>query len=131
MTTTQVDLNSPQSRKLFSVVIKPTESPLNKSRLGKLQFPKRKVVETPHYLALTSRGAVPHLSQDMMRDHTSISGVYTALEDCESPSAELLSQQVEQPLIDVLLVEPVRYRESSLQCPTCVQYRNGLWWLSS
>lgn len=51
-------------------------------RLGEVHFPRRMPMSTPHYISLTSRGAVPHLTQDMMRDHTSISGVYAALEDC-------------------------------------------------
>ena len=55
----------------------------NGPRLGRLRVPGRKTIETPHYLALTSRGAVPHLSQDMMRDNTNIGNVYAALEDCE------------------------------------------------
>ncbi|KAI9822622.1 MAG: hypothetical protein M1827_000341 [Pycnora praestabilis] len=50
-------------------------------RLGRLAFPRRTTVETPHYLAITSRGAVPHISPDMMKAHTNIKGVYIALED--------------------------------------------------
>jgi hypothetical protein len=34
-------------------------------------------------VAVSSRGAVPHLSQDMMRANTNIGAMYTALEDCE------------------------------------------------
>ena len=40
-------------------------------------------METPHYLALTTRGTVPHVSQDMMKVNTNIGSVYAALEDCE------------------------------------------------
>ena len=54
-------------------------------RLGTLMVPRRKPVDTPHFIALTSRGAVPHLSQDTLRDNTSVKGVYLALEDCEAP----------------------------------------------
>ncbi|KAN0080852.1 tRNA-guanine(15) transglycosylase-like protein [Elaphomyces granulatus] len=50
-------------------------------RVGMFVLPGRKPVHTPHYLSLTSRGAVPHLTQDVMRDHTSISSLYIALED--------------------------------------------------
>lgn len=52
-------------------------------RLGTLSMRGRSTVQTPHYLALSSRGAVPHISQDMMQDHTAIMGIYSALEDCE------------------------------------------------
>lgn len=53
------------------------------ARLGKLSFPERTAIHTPHYLALSSRGVVPHLSQDMMRDHSDIKGIYASLEDCK------------------------------------------------
>ncbi|KAK5694685.1 hypothetical protein LTR97_009275 [Elasticomyces elasticus] len=52
-------------------------------RLGRLSLPGRKVIETPHYLAITSRGAVPHITQDTYVRDTNISGVYVGLEDCE------------------------------------------------
>jgi queuine tRNA-ribosyltransferase accessory subunit len=54
-------------------------------RLGALIIPRRKPIQTPHFLALTSRGAVPHISQDTLRDNTNVKGVYLALEDCEAP----------------------------------------------
>ncbi|KAK1058019.1 hypothetical protein LTR12_000030 [Friedmanniomyces endolithicus] len=50
-------------------------------RLGRLALPGRKVLETPHLLAITSRGAVPHITQDIFARDTSIGGVYVALED--------------------------------------------------
>lgn len=52
------------------------------ARLGHLRLPHRHLVETPHYLALTSRGVVPHLTQDTFRGETGIVGVYVPLEDC-------------------------------------------------
>lgn len=52
-------------------------------RLGRLAFPGRAVIETPHYVGNTSRGAVPHLSQDNFKKHTDMNAVYVALEDCE------------------------------------------------
>ena len=52
-------------------------------RLGKLSCMGRKDITTPDYIALTSRGAVQHLSQDTVRDHTNVRGMYTALEECE------------------------------------------------
>ena len=55
-----------------------------KTRLGRLTVPHRSPIETPHYVAITSRGAVPHISQDLMRQHTGVQGVYVALEDCEA-----------------------------------------------
>ena len=55
----------------------------NQPRIGHLSFQDRVPIETPHYVAVSSRGAVPHLSQDMMRGHTRINAMYAALEDCE------------------------------------------------
>lgn len=52
-------------------------------RLGKLLLRDRIPIDTPHYFPISSRGCVPHLSQDMVRDKTSIRGIYVALEDCK------------------------------------------------
>jgi len=54
-------------------------------RLGRIAIPGRKVMETPHFLAGTSRGAVPHITQDTFARDTSIGAVYVALEDCKTP----------------------------------------------
>lgn len=51
-------------------------------RLARLCLPGRRIIDTPHYLASTSRGVVPHITQDTFRRDTSINGVYVALEDC-------------------------------------------------
>ncbi|KAK0324575.1 hypothetical protein LTR82_004280 [Friedmanniomyces endolithicus] len=50
-------------------------------RLGRIAILGRKVMETPHFLAGTSRGAVPHITQDTFARDTSIGAVYVALED--------------------------------------------------
>lgn len=52
-------------------------------RLGRLSLPGRRIIETPHYLGLTSRGTIPHISQDTFRRDTSITSVYVPLEDCK------------------------------------------------
>jgi hypothetical protein len=57
-------------------------------RNGRLHFPGRQTINTPHYIAITSRGAVSHLSQDTMRDCTAIKGLYVGLEDCELNNAQ-------------------------------------------
>lgn len=62
-------------------LIKSTTATLS-PRLARLSLSGREAIETPHYLGLTSRGVVPHLSQDNLAQQTSISGVYAALEDC-------------------------------------------------
>lgn len=52
-------------------------------RIGRLAVNGRKDVQTPNFLALTSRGAVPHLTPDVITSTTEFPGVYTALEDCK------------------------------------------------
>ena len=51
-------------------------------RIGRLYTRGRAPMDTPHYIAVSSRGAVPHLSQDTLGQSTAIKGLYTALEDC-------------------------------------------------
>lgn len=63
-------------------IIKQSTSGLS-PRLGRLTLPNRHAIETPHYLASTSRGVVPHITPDTFRHSTRISGVHLALEDCE------------------------------------------------
>jgi queuine tRNA-ribosyltransferase len=53
-------------------------------RLGRLAIQGRKELPTPNYLAITSRGVVPHISPDVLSSQTQIGGVHLALEDCES-----------------------------------------------
>ncbi|EFW16060.1 hypothetical protein D8B26_006213 [Coccidioides posadasii str. Silveira] len=50
-------------------------------RLGRLCLKGRKPIQTPHYVPITSRGAVPHVSHDTMRDHMSVQSLYAGLED--------------------------------------------------
>ncbi len=53
------------------------------ARLGRLAVAGRKVVETPGFLAITSRGVIPHLTPDVVSEHTQVGGVHLALEDCK------------------------------------------------
>ena len=57
-------------------------------RLGRLSLPGRAPISTPAFLSNTSRGVIPHITQDNFRKHVDIGGVYVALEDCKlSPFA--------------------------------------------
>lgn len=58
-------------------------APILAPRVGKLALPARKAISTPHHVPLTSRGTVPHIAHDVMRDHTAINSLYAGLEDCE------------------------------------------------
>ncbi|KZF20314.1 tRNA-guanine transglycosylase family protein [Xylona heveae TC161] len=50
-------------------------------RLGRLLLSDRTPIETPHFISITSRGAIPHITQDTMKKHTKTNSVYVALED--------------------------------------------------
>lgn len=52
------------------------------ARLGQLSLPGRPVLETPAFIAVTSRGTVPHVTHDNIIKHTAIRGGLMALEDC-------------------------------------------------
>lgn len=52
------------------------------SRLGRLSLTQRKPIETPNYIATTSRGTIPHITPDNISKHVSFGGAYMALEDC-------------------------------------------------
>ncbi|OQE24874.1 hypothetical protein PENFLA_c009G04825 [Penicillium flavigenum] len=63
----------------FSVLA--STAPVLAPRVGKLTIPGRKTIATPHHVPLTSRGTVPHVAHDVMRDHTEINSLYAGLED--------------------------------------------------
>lgn len=52
-------------------------------RLGCLALAGKKPVQTPNYIPVTSRGALPHVTHDLMRDHMSAGALYAGLEDCK------------------------------------------------
>jgi queuine tRNA-ribosyltransferase subunit QTRTD1 len=54
------------------------------ARLGRLAIEGRKALETPGFIAVTSRGVVPHMTPDVVAAHAQFGGVHMALEDCRS-----------------------------------------------
>lgn len=54
------------------------------ARLGKFAIPGRNTFDTPNFVDTASRGAIPHLTVDVLTKHTGVNGVYMALEDCRS-----------------------------------------------
>lgn len=60
-------------------------------RLGRLTLPGRKPIVTPALLGNTSRGVIPHISQDNYRKYMQDNGVYIALEDCNLICSNCLS----------------------------------------
>jgi queuine tRNA-ribosyltransferase len=65
-------------------------APVLAPRVGQLSIPGRKAITTPHHVPLTSRGTVPHIAHDVMRDHTAIGNLYIGLEDCKRHLEEVL-----------------------------------------
>lgn len=70
---------------VFEVLPSPPASD-SSARLGRLALPGRTPIATPGYVAVSSRGAVPHLTPDVLSRHTDIAGSYMALEDCRPPA---------------------------------------------
>ncbi|KAF4978020.1 hypothetical protein FZEAL_5545 [Fusarium zealandicum] len=62
-------------------LLKPAVADVGVARLGRLAFASRRVMETPNYVAVTSRGAIPHLTPDNVAKHTSFDAAYLAIED--------------------------------------------------
>lgn len=53
------------------------------ARLGRLAFASnRRIMQTPNYIAVASRGVVPHLTPDNVAKHTTFDAAYLAIEDC-------------------------------------------------
>jgi hypothetical protein len=53
------------------------------ARTGVFNLRGRRGLETPNFLGICSRGAIPHITSDVLLEHTKVGGVYMALEDCE------------------------------------------------
>ncbi|OAP61703.1 hypothetical protein AYL99_03906 [Fonsecaea erecta] len=70
-----------QPEEMFKFVLEQASTPKCAARLGHLTLRGRNPISTPHYVVPTSRGVIPHLSQDNLQKHTNISAVYVPLED--------------------------------------------------
>ncbi|KAJ4389381.1 hypothetical protein N0V93_006848 [Gnomoniopsis smithogilvyi] len=62
------------------------------ARLGRLTLPQRHTVDTPNFFAVTSRGAVPHLTPDTSARYESFPGVYMAMEDLVEKSQKVVTK---------------------------------------
>ncbi|PLB51897.1 tRNA-guanine transglycosylase family protein [Aspergillus steynii IBT 23096] len=62
-------------------LLNPTSASTLTPRLGNLAIAGRNPISTPHYIPLTSRGAVPHVAHDVMLKQTAIGSLYFGLED--------------------------------------------------
>lgn len=68
---------------MLSFVLRQGEFSKAGLRLGQLTLQGRTSLPTPTFIATTSRGVIPHVSQDVMLKLTKIPAVYLGLEDCE------------------------------------------------
>lgn len=57
-------------------------APVLAPRVGKLAIPGRQAISTPHFVPLTTRGAVSHIAHDVIRKETAINSLFIGLEDC-------------------------------------------------
>lgn len=76
------DMPSQSAGEMFNFSLLGSSASILAPRVGRLTIAGRKPISTPHYIPLTSRGAVPHLAHDVMRDSTSIGSLFFGLEDC-------------------------------------------------
>lgn len=73
---------------MLAFTLKQASSSVIGPRVGQLLRHRRAAINTPHYVATTSRGAVPHVTPDVLARSTAVSAVYMPLEDCEYPPAK-------------------------------------------
>lgn len=71
------------ARKLAFEVLGHVDPSIIRARLGKLSIAERIDVETPNFLAVSSRGVIPHMTPDVIAATSKIGGIHMALEDCE------------------------------------------------
>ncbi|CEF83067.1 hypothetical protein SNK03_008757 [Fusarium graminearum] len=63
-------------------LLKPASGEAGVARLGRLAFAGgRRTMQTPNYIAVASRGVVPHLTPDNVTKHTTFDASYLAIED--------------------------------------------------
>lgn len=74
---------------IFEVLKKAVDGSTSAARLGRLSLSKRNPIETPNYIAVASRGVVPHVTPDNLKKHVSVGAAYMALEDCWLAQAPL------------------------------------------
>ncbi|KAI9891252.1 MAG: hypothetical protein M1814_002942 [Vezdaea aestivalis] len=93
-------------------------------RRGTFHIPHRTPLETPTFIPLTSRGTIPHLSPDMVQEHTRSYSAQIALEDCMSihslPRSPLTRLVLERPTPPILKLPQPSAPLSALQAFLCL-----------
>ncbi|KAK8047011.1 hypothetical protein PG996_015075 [Apiospora saccharicola] len=64
------------------------------ARVGRLAAANRTPIDTPTFVGVTSRGAIPHLTPDVISKHTDIRVAYMALEDFTEKSSKRKSPAI-------------------------------------
>ncbi|KAK8040772.1 tRNA-guanine transglycosylase [Apiospora phragmitis] len=64
------------------------------ARVGRLATANRTPLDTPTFVGVTSRGAIPHLTPDVVSKHTDIRAAYMALEDFIEKSSKRKSPAI-------------------------------------
>lgn len=77
------DISTTQQSPMLKFSLSRVESSNSGPRLGQLLRGGRKTIQTPHYVATTSRGVLPHISHDVLAKNTTISSMYFGIEDCK------------------------------------------------
>ncbi|KAL2825962.1 tRNA-guanine(15) transglycosylase-like protein [Aspergillus cavernicola] len=102
--------------KMFNFTLSGSTASVLAPRLGRLAMAGRKPISTPHYIPLTSRGVVPHLSHDVMQDNTSIGSLFIGLEDFIEKQQQFKKFSLPIPIYAV----PTAPHESALRKFICV-----------
>ncbi|AEO56113.1 hypothetical protein MYCTH_2300653 [Thermothelomyces thermophilus ATCC 42464] len=75
------DTQSPDSAAMRFDILKGALKDGVAARVGRLAFAGRLPMDTPNFIGITSRGALPHLTPDNVSKHLQTVGAYMALED--------------------------------------------------
>lgn len=67
---------------MLSFVLRQGEFAKAGLRLGQLIVQGRPAIPTPAFIAPTSRGVIPHVTQDILSKLTRVPALYIGLEDC-------------------------------------------------
>ncbi|OLL24445.1 Queuine tRNA-ribosyltransferase-like protein [Neolecta irregularis DAH-3] len=78
--TSTLKLHDHMDKLLPFEILKPGS--LSRCRTGQLHFMREKtIIKTPTFIPSSSRGAIPHITPDILQKHTNVSAIYYGLED--------------------------------------------------
>lgn len=83
MTASMSDISPQETEHTMFELLRSAAADVGVPRLGRLTIANRRVIETPNFLAVASRGVIPHLTPDNTIRHTKFDAAYMALEDCQ------------------------------------------------